>query len=193
MTGVSSAEATKTEGGWSTCPVKRGWPSRGFPEKRSLWGTEKTRVFLEAVYPRGHFWEKSQAIYTEVHAGITRYDGFNLKQIKFRLEERKIIFTVKATKQWSRLPKEAVQSSSWGVFKTQMDKVLSNLVWSHNWPCLEQRGWTKDLLRSFPLWIVLWDSDSQIVFVGLGWFVPLTLNSKFTQDQMVLHALRPST
>jgi len=60
------------------------------------------------------------------------------------------IFTVRATKQWSRLYRKAAQSSSWDVFKTQMDKVLSKLVWSSNSPCLEQRGWTNDLLRSLP-------------------------------------------
>lgn len=36
---------------------------------------------------------------------------------------------------------DAVQSPSLYVFKTQRGKTLSNLVWSHSWPYLEQHKW----------------------------------------------------
>lgn len=40
-----------------------------------------------------------------------------------------------------------------------MDKVLSNHVSSHSWPCFVQ-GWSRNLLRSLLTWIILWSCVS---------------------------------
>lgn len=36
------------------------------------------------------------------------------------------------------LPREVVPSPSFEVFKSWLEKALSNLIWSHGWPCPEQ-------------------------------------------------------
>ena len=56
----------------------------------------------------------------------------------FRLGIWSNFFTARAVKQWSRSPREVVQSTSLEVFKTRLDKALSNLVWPSSWPCFEK-------------------------------------------------------
>lgn len=50
-----------------------------------------------------------------------------LDQRKFHLNTRKH-FTVRVTKHWSRLPKEAGESPSLQVFKSHLDTILSNVL-----------------------------------------------------------------
>jgi len=45
-TGVSSAKTTKMEGGWSTCPLRRGWP-RASLRRDHFRGIEKRTVCLK--------------------------------------------------------------------------------------------------------------------------------------------------
>ncbi|KFP16752.1 hypothetical protein Z169_02357, partial [Egretta garzetta] len=55
-------------------------------------------------------------------------NGFKLKEGRFRLDIRKKFFTVRVAKPWNGLPREAVDAPSLEVFKTRLDKALSNLV-----------------------------------------------------------------
>lgn len=51
------------------------------------------------------------AIHAQQRAGVGQErDGHNLKQERFRQDIEKNVFTLRAAKQWSRLPREAVQS-----------------------------------------------------------------------------------
>ena len=58
----------------------------------------------------------------------TRGNGFQLKEGRFRLAIRKKFFTVRVETHWNRLPREAVAVPSLEVFKTRLDRALSNLV-----------------------------------------------------------------
>ena len=58
-----------------------------------------------------------------------RGNGFKLKEGRFRLEIRKKLFTVRAVRQWHRLPREAVDAPSVEVFKARLDGALDNPVW----------------------------------------------------------------
>ncbi|KFV78341.1 hypothetical protein N308_11969, partial [Struthio camelus australis] len=51
-----------------------------------------------------------------------------LKQRKFHLNLRKNFFTVRVTEQWTRLPREAVESPSLEIFKTRLDVILGNML-----------------------------------------------------------------
>lgn len=75
----------------------------------------------------------------EPHTGASReYEKLQLKiQTRFRPSIRWIFFTM-TVKQWRRLPREVVRSPSSPIYKTWLDKVLSNLVWSHSWPCFDE-------------------------------------------------------
>jgi len=59
----------------------------------------------------------------------TRWNGFKLKEGRFRLGIRKKFFTMRVVEHWHRLPREAVDAPSLEAFKTRLDRALSNLVW----------------------------------------------------------------
>ncbi|KFW82535.1 hypothetical protein N305_07779, partial [Manacus vitellinus] len=55
-------------------------------------------------------------------------NGFKLKESRVRLDIRKKFFTVRVVRHWLRLPREAVDAPSLGMFKARLDGALSNLV-----------------------------------------------------------------
>jgi len=50
------------------------------------------------------------------------------KECRFRLDIRKIFFTMRVVKHWTRLPREVVDAPSLAVFKVRLDRALSNPV-----------------------------------------------------------------
>jgi len=58
----------------------------------------------------------------------TRGNRHKLKQRKFCLNMRRNFFTLRVMEPWSRLPRGAVESPSLEIFKTLLDKLLSNLL-----------------------------------------------------------------
>jgi len=57
-----------------------------------------------------------------------RGKGFKLKEGRFRLDIRKIFFTVRVVRPWHRLPREAVAAPSMAVVKARLDEALSSVV-----------------------------------------------------------------
>ncbi|KFV47690.1 hypothetical protein N341_06410, partial [Tyto alba] len=55
-------------------------------------------------------------------------NSFKLKEGRFRLDIRKKFFTVRVVRHWNRLLREAVAAPSLEVFKTRLDRALSNLI-----------------------------------------------------------------
>ncbi|KFV88552.1 hypothetical protein N308_11745, partial [Struthio camelus australis] len=55
-------------------------------------------------------------------------NGYKLQQGKFQLEIRKKLFIMQVVKYWNRLSNEAVESPFLELFKTQVDKALSNQI-----------------------------------------------------------------
>ena len=51
-----------------------------------------------------------------------------MKDDIFRLDIMKKVFTMQVVRHWNRLPSEAVDASSLGVFKVRLDGAFSNLI-----------------------------------------------------------------
>lgn len=58
----------------------------------------------------------------------TRGNKYKLKHIKFHMNTRKGLFTVRIVIQWNRLFRVVVASLSLEIFKTQLDTVVGNLL-----------------------------------------------------------------
>ena len=58
----------------------------------------------------------------------TRSDGFKQREGGFRLDIRRIFFTVRVVKPWRRLPREVVNAPSLETFKVRLDGAVSNLI-----------------------------------------------------------------
>ncbi|KFQ03055.1 hypothetical protein N330_11877, partial [Leptosomus discolor] len=55
-------------------------------------------------------------------------NGFKLKKGRFRLDIRKMFFTMRLVRHWNRLPREAVDAPALEVLKARLDRALNNLV-----------------------------------------------------------------
>lgn len=51
-----------------------------------------------------------------------------LKHIRFHLNTNFFFLIVRVLKNWSRLPREVLESPSMEVFKTRLDTILGNLL-----------------------------------------------------------------
>jgi len=67
-------------------------------------------------------------LFSVVCSSRTRGSGHKLEQGKFHTNMRKNIFTVRVTKHWNRLPREAVESPSLEILKTHLDIFLCNML-----------------------------------------------------------------
>jgi len=52
-----------------------------------------------------------------------------MKEVRFRLDIRKKLFTVRVVRHWHQLPREVVDAPSLAVFKARLVGALRNLVW----------------------------------------------------------------
>jgi len=58
----------------------------------------------------------------------TRGNDFKINQGRFRVDIRKIFFTVRVVKHWNRLCRKVVDVPSLEKFKARLDRALSNLI-----------------------------------------------------------------
>lgn len=79
-------------------------------------------------YLMGGSKEDGARLFSEVPGDRTRSNRHKLIYSKFNLNIRKDFFIVRVVRHWNMLPREAVESSSLGTFKTQLDTVLGILL-----------------------------------------------------------------
>jgi len=97
-----------------------------------LFSLEKRRLQGDLIaafqYLKEAYRKDGEGLFTRVYSDRTRGNGCKLKEGRFRLDIRKIFFTMRVVRHWHRLPREAVDASSLAVFKATLDGALSNLV-----------------------------------------------------------------
>lgn len=65
-------------------------------------------------------------------------------------------FHKRTIKCWYRLPREVAETPSLEVFKTCLEKTLSNLAELKYWSCFEQVARLGHISRSLPMWMIMW-------------------------------------
>ena len=97
-----------------------------------LFSLEKSRLQGDLIaafqYLKGAYKKAGERLFTRPCSDRTSGNGFKLKVGKFRLDIRKLFFTVRLVRHWNRLPREFVDAPSLEVFKARLDGALSNLV-----------------------------------------------------------------
>jgi len=93
-------------------------------EKRGLRGN-----FIAVFqYLKGSCQEDRCSPFARSHLERTRGSGCKLHQESFHLHTRKTFFAVRTIDHCNNLPRDVVESPSLEVFKTQLNKVLHNLI-----------------------------------------------------------------
>jgi len=94
-------------------------------------GEEKApgRPYCGFQYLKGVYKKDGERLCSKPCSNRTRSKGFKLKKGSFRLDIRKNFFTVRVVRQWNRLPREVIGTTSLETFKVRLDGALSILIW----------------------------------------------------------------
>ena len=97
-----------------------------------MFSLEKRRLRRDMTAPfkylKGCHTEEGQNLFSILPECRTRNNGLKLQEVRFRLDIRKNILTVRAVRQWNQLPREVVGSPTLEAFKRQLDSHLSGML-----------------------------------------------------------------
>lgn len=118
----------------NTWPMRTDWVKEAcLAWRKQSFGRQITALqHLQEGYKENRAWFPRSCMVG--HRGNTH----KLKQEMLRLHIQKHLFTIKTARYWKRLYWKAVRSPSFEVFRTWVDKDLSNLVPTSNQPHVEQ-------------------------------------------------------
>ena len=86
------------------------------------------RPYSSLPVPEGAYKKAGEGFLIRACSDRTRENGSKLEEGRFRPDIRKKFFTVRVVRHWHRLPTEVVDAPSLEVFKTRLDRAVSNLV-----------------------------------------------------------------
>jgi len=89
-----------------------------------LWGD----LLAAFQYSKGACKKDGDRLFSRACWDRTGGNGFKLIEGRFRLDVRKIFFTMRVLKPWHRLPREVVDAPFLGAFKVRLDGALGNLI-----------------------------------------------------------------
>ncbi|KFQ49937.1 hypothetical protein N334_09199, partial [Pelecanus crispus] len=97
-----------------------------------LFSLQKRRLREDLIaalqYLKGAYKKDGDRLFSRACCDRTRSNGFKLKEGRFRLDIRKIFFTMRVVKHWNEWLREAVDAPSVETFKVSLDGALSNLI-----------------------------------------------------------------
>jgi len=93
-------------------------------ENRRLQG----HLLAAFLYLNGAYRKDRENIISRACCDRTSNSGFKLGKGRFRLDTRKIFFTIRVVRHRNILPREAAEAPSLETFKVRLDSTLSNLV-----------------------------------------------------------------
>ena len=79
-------------------------------------------------YLKESYRKEGDRLFSRACGDITRRKGFQIKEGRFRLDIRKMFFTVRLVRHWKRLPRDVVDAPSLETFKARPHQALGNLV-----------------------------------------------------------------
>ena len=79
-------------------------------------------------YLKGGYKKEEDRLFSRVCCDRTKRNGFKLKEGRFRLDIRKIFFTVRLLRHQNRLPRGVMDVLSLEAFKIRLDRALNNLM-----------------------------------------------------------------
>ncbi|GAB0205566.1 hypothetical protein GRJ2_003022200 [Grus japonensis] len=93
-------------------------------EKRRLW----EHLIVAFQYLKGAYRKAGEGLFIRACSDRTRGNGLKLKEGRFRVDNKKIYFTVRVVRHWHGLPREVVDAPSLELFKARLDEALGNVV-----------------------------------------------------------------
>lgn len=90
-------------------------------KKKMFWGD----LIAAFQYPKGAYIKHGEGHFTGAGSSRRSCSGFKLKEVRFRLDTKKKIFTMIVVKHSSKFPREAVNAPYPQLLKVQLDRALS--------------------------------------------------------------------
>ena len=138
--GVLSAGET-----WICWSTSREGPQKLFPKiprdgtpllqgQAESWGCSAWRrlqgdLIAAFQYLKGSYGKGGDRLFSRYCCDRTRGNGCKLTERRFRLDIRKMFFTIRLLRHWNMLPSNVVEALSLEIFKARLDRALSNLIY----------------------------------------------------------------
>ena len=106
--------------------------------KLGLFSLEKRRLLGDLIaafqYVKGAYKQEGSQLFERVDNSRTRGNGFNLREGRFRLDDKGKLFTMSVVRCWNSCPERLwMPRPSLEVFKARLDVALGSLDWYYTW------------------------------------------------------------
>jgi len=86
------------------------------------------RTYCKLSVYKGAYKKDGDRLSTRACSDRTRGNSFKIKEDSFRLDIRKLFFSMRVVRHWNRLRREVRDAPSLELFQVRLDKALSNKI-----------------------------------------------------------------